>query len=57
MIEQGLVEVKAGLPDCGEVFENHLESLPFIYFELGKDRLAGLKRWAEGKVTRAREPQ
>ncbi|MGY8746987.1 MAG: tetratricopeptide repeat protein [Pirellulales bacterium] len=57
MIEQGLVEVKAGLPDCGEVFENHLESLPFIYFELGKDRLAGLKRWAEGKVTREREPQ
>jgi lysophospholipase L1-like esterase len=33
-------------------FESHLASLPFMYFELGKDRLAGLKRWAEGRVTR-----
>ena len=33
-------------------FESHLASLPYLYFELGKDRLAGLKRWAEGKVTR-----
>ncbi len=34
------------------VFKAHFESLPNMYFELGKDRLAGLKRWAEGKVTR-----
>ena len=54
MIEQGLVEAKTGPLDCGDVFNNHLESLPYIYFELGKDRLAGLKRWAEGKVTRER---
>ena len=33
-------------------FETHLGSLPFMYFQEGKDRLAGLKRWAEGKVTR-----
>ena len=57
MVEQGLVEARVGQLDCGEVFKNHLASLPFIYFELGKDRLAGLKRWAEGKVTRERTPE
>jgi lysophospholipase L1-like esterase len=30
----------------------HLKSLPFLYFESAKDRLAGLKRWAAGEVTR-----
>jgi lysophospholipase L1-like esterase len=38
-------------------FETHLESLPYLYFELGKDRLAGLKRWSEGRVTREKESQ
>ena len=36
-------------------FEAHLESLPYMYFELGKDRLAGLKRWSEGRVTREKK--
>jgi hypothetical protein len=57
MVEQGLVEAGVGQLDCREVFKNHLASLPFIYFELGKDRLAGLKRWAEGRVTRDRTPE
>lgn len=57
MVEQGLVEARVGQLDCGEVFKDHLASLPFIYFELGKDRLAGLKRWAKGKVTRERTPK
>ncbi|MDG2180138.1 MAG: hypothetical protein P8L78_00480 [Mariniblastus sp.] len=57
MIDQGLVDPKTEQLDCGDVFRDHLGSLPFIYFELGKDRLAGLKRWAEGKVTRERTPQ
>jgi len=57
MVEQGLIEAGVGQLDCGEVFKNHLASLPFIYFELGKDRLAGLKRWAEGRVTRERTPE
>ncbi len=35
-----------------ESFDSHFQSLPHLYFQLGKDRLAGLKRWAEGKVTR-----
>lgn len=35
-----------------ERYEKHLASLSHIYFQLGKDRLAGLKRWAEGKVTK-----
>jgi hypothetical protein len=57
MIDQGLVGPKTEQFDCGDVFRDHLGALPFIYFELGKDRLAGLKRWAEGKVTRERTPQ
>lgn len=35
-----------------ERFESHLSHLPHMYFQLGKDRLAGLRRWAEGKVKR-----
>ena len=34
--------------------ENHLADLPYLYFELGKDRLKGLRRWASGQVTRRR---
>jgi hypothetical protein len=30
----------------------HMQALPFMYFQRGKDRLAGLKRWTTGKVTR-----
>lgn len=37
------------------IFQAHLESLPYMYFELGKDRLAGLKRWSEGRVTREKD--
>ena len=33
------------------LYEQHLESLDFMYFERAKDRLAGLQRWAEGKTT------
>ena len=35
-------------------YASHLESLPFMYFQRGKDRLAGLRRWAAGEVTRER---
>ncbi|MFT5299974.1 MAG: lysophospholipase L1-like esterase [Mariniblastus sp.] len=48
-------EESSGVALQNELFQSHLESLPYVYFELGKDRLAGLKRWAEGKVTRERE--
>ncbi len=33
------------------LFDQHLESLNFLYFQRAKDRLAGLQRWAEGEVT------
>ena len=35
-------------------YAEHLKALPFMYFQQGKDRLAGLKRWAAGKVTKER---
>jgi hypothetical protein len=37
-----------------EAFQTHLKALPFMYFQRGRDRLNGLKRWAEGRVTRER---
>jgi lysophospholipase L1-like esterase len=40
--------------EVAKQFDTHLESLPFMYFQRGKDRLAGLKRWAAGEVTRER---
>jgi hypothetical protein len=47
--------VRVGEPEQETaLFETHLASLPYLYFELGKDRLAGLKRWAEGRVTKER---
>ena len=36
-------------------FASHLATLPFMYFQRGKDRLAGLQRWAAGQVTEERE--
>ena len=37
-----------------DVFQAHLKTLPFMYFQRGRDRLDGLKRWAEGRVTKER---
>ncbi len=52
------VKVPDNFADARETrFNTHLESLPYMYFELGKDRLAGLKRWSEGRVTREKESQ
>lgn len=33
-----------------DAFEKHLANLPYLYFERGKDRLEGLRRWAAGEV-------
>ena len=33
------------------LFEQHLESLEFSYFQRAQDRLSGLQRWAKGEVT------
>jgi len=37
-------------------FDSHLRSLPHLYFQLGKDRLEGLKRWVLGEVKKERKP-
>lgn len=56
MVDNQWIKLDATFPDRqAAVYQSHLESLPNIYFELGKDRLAGLKRWAEGRVTRKHE--
>jgi len=56
MKQQGLVTIADGFETRRDTsFDAHFGSLPNLYFELGKDRLAGLKRWAQGKVSRERE--
>lgn len=35
-------------------YVSHLESLDFMYFQRGQDRLRGLQRWARGEVTAER---
>ena len=52
MVKQRWIKPVGDSPDQESLFAAHLQSIPYLYFELGKDRLAGLKRWAEGKVTR-----
>lgn len=38
-----------------EAYREHLVSLDNLYFELAKDRLNGLKRWASGEVRKTRD--
>ncbi len=41
----------------GELYGSHLATLPNLYFELGKDQLEGLRRWAAGEVRKQRDPE
>ncbi|MCA9173687.1 MAG: tetratricopeptide repeat protein [Planctomycetales bacterium] len=41
---------------CREAFRAHLEQLPSIYFEQAKRRLEGLRRWAQGRALKVRNP-
>ena len=54
LTDLGLLEpvTEDGQERQNELFASHMKSLPFMYFQRGKDRLAGLKRWAAGEVTR-----
>lgn len=54
-IESSSLETEAYRRAQGLAVEGHLSGLPNLYFELGKDRLAGLKRWASGEVKRVRD--
>jgi lysophospholipase L1-like esterase len=40
-----------------QAYQRQLESLPNLYFELGKDQLEGLRRWAAGEVRKRRDVQ
>ena len=51
MKRQGLVSGASNETKRATLFEQHLESLDFMYFQRAKDRLNGLKRWAEGRAT------
>ena len=56
MASKNMVQISDGFEETKQVaYERHLESLSHLYFQLGKDRLAGLKRWAEGKVAKQRD--
>ena len=54
MRRQKLVTADTDIKKQADLFEEHLESLDFMYFQNAKDRLAGLRRWAEGRVTHER---
>ena len=57
MQRQKWIEVEEGFEvKKNASFDSHLRSLPHLYFQLGKDRLAGLKRWAQGEVQKERTP-
>lgn len=51
MERQALTTGKTNQARQAALFEQHLESLDFMYFQRAKDRLAGLQRWAQGKTT------
>jgi len=51
MKRQKLVTGTADADQQAALFDQHLESLDFSYFQRAKDRLSGLQRWAEGEVT------
>ena len=48
---------KAEMPDAATqlAFAEHLKSLDETYFARGKQRLEGLRRWAEGRAAK-RQP-
>lgn len=51
MKRQQLVTGTVDAAQQATLFAQHLESLDFSYFQRAKDRLSGLQRWAEGRVT------
>ena len=56
MVDKKMVQISDGYEERKNVsYQRQLESLPHLYFQLGKDRLAGLKRWAEGKVRKRKD--
>ena len=50
MKQQALVTKATDEAQRAALFEQHLESLDFMYFQRAKDRLSGLQRWAQGKT-------
>ena len=54
MQRQALVAGTTDETKEADLYERHLESLDFMYFQRAKDRLAGLQRWAQGKTTQER---
>ena len=54
MKSQALVAGTTDVAKQEALFEQHLESLDFMYFQRAQDRLDGLQRWAEGKTTHER---
>jgi len=52
MTQQAFVTGPINQTKQAALFEQHLESLDFMYFQRAKQRLKGLQRWAEGKTKR-----
>ena len=57
MQRQSLLTGTTDEPKQAALYERHLESLDFMYFQRAEARLAGLQRWAQGKVTHERSEE
>ncbi len=57
LVKLGLVHPQAEwLEQTRERYEEHLNSLPNLYFIRGQQRLRSLMLWAQGRVTKVRPP-
>ena len=55
LAEIGFVHPRAGWASRrGEAYRRHFESLPDLYFHQGKERLAAVRAWAQGRAGRTR---
>ncbi|MCA9162568.1 MAG: SGNH/GDSL hydrolase family protein [Planctomycetales bacterium] len=55
LVSMGVIETNAEVEQRRAIlYARHLESLDPAYFERGKQRLAGLRMWAEGRANKVR---
>ncbi|WP_419194584.1 methyltransferase [Novipirellula herctigrandis] len=57
LVEQNVVTPRPGWEkQRDKLYKLHLNSLDLVYFEKGKQRLEGLRRWSQGRAKKQRVP-